>query len=54
MVKWMPPPSREFKVNIDAAINVEAGEVEIGAVCRDAGGRVIGCCSCLASSSYIS
>ncbi|KAK1390880.1 hypothetical protein POM88_019058 [Heracleum sosnowskyi] len=38
MVKWMPPPSGEYKINTDAAVNMEAGEVGIGAVCRDAEG----------------
>lgn len=36
MDKWMSPPFGEFKVNTNATINVEAVEVGIGAVCRDA------------------
>lgn len=35
IAKWVPASPGEFKINTDAAVNVEAGEIGIGAICRN-------------------
>ncbi|KAH9715816.1 putative reverse transcriptase/RNA-dependent DNA polymerase [Citrus sinensis] len=39
--QWTPPLARSFKINVDAATNVEAKTVGLGAIIRDDKGRVV-------------
>ena len=39
--QWTPPPTGSFKINMDAATNVEAKTTGLGAVIRDDKGRVV-------------
>ncbi|KAH9660157.1 reverse transcriptase domain-containing protein [Citrus sinensis] len=39
--QWTPPPAGSFKINVDAATNVEAKTIGLRAVIRDDKGRVV-------------
>ncbi|KAK2636957.1 hypothetical protein Ddye_031749 [Dipteronia dyeriana] len=39
-LRWNPPPKSEFKLNVDAAVNIKNGFIGLGAVIRDDRGVV--------------
>lgn len=40
-VKWKPPNSEVIKINVDAAVDINANRVDLGLVARDAEGSVL-------------
>ena len=40
-VRWLPPPQGTYKINFDAAINIETHQGVLGVVIRDGNGSVL-------------
>uniref|UniRef100_A0A803Q3I7 RNase H type-1 domain-containing protein n=1 Tax=Cannabis sativa TaxID=3483 RepID=A0A803Q3I7_CANSA len=50
--KWQPPPNNCFKLNVDAATNVDQKKLGIGAIIRDHNGSVVAAYSKVVQGSF--